>query len=158
VQVPFEAVGPSVGLALDTAAGSFTIPLAVQPVSPGILVSRDGAPALFDADSDLPLDARNPAHSNGRVKILVTGLGKVQPNWPTGMLAPLEDPPAVVAAVKVFLDGAPLQVTRATLAPGYIGFYLVEAQLPALTNAGTAELHVSADGQDSNPVQIVIEP
>jgi hypothetical protein len=34
----------------------------------------------------------------------------------------------------------------------------VEAQLPALTNAGTAELHVSADGQDSNPVQIVIEP
>jgi uncharacterized protein (TIGR03437 family) len=158
VQVPFEAVGPSVGLALDTAAGSFTIPLAVQPVSPGILVSRDGAPALFDADSDLPLDARNPAHSNGRVKILATGLGKVQPNWPTGMLAPLEDPPAVVAAVKVFLDGAPLQVTRATLAPGYIGFYLVEAQLPALTNAGTAELHVSADGQDSNPVQIVIEP
>ena len=158
VQVPFEAVGPSVGLALDTAAGSFTIPLAVQPVSPAILVSRDGAPALFDADSDLPLDARNPAHSNGRVKILVTGLGKVQPNWPTGMLAPLEDPPAVVAAVKVFLDGAPLQVTRATLAPGYIGFYLVEAQLPALTNAGTAELHVSADGQDSNPVQIVIEP
>jgi len=38
-------------------------------------------------DSDLPLDARNPAHSNGRVKILVTGLGRVQPNWPTGMLA-----------------------------------------------------------------------
>ena len=34
VQVPFEAVGPSVGLALDTTAGSFTIPLAVQPVSP----------------------------------------------------------------------------------------------------------------------------
>jgi uncharacterized protein (TIGR03437 family) len=158
VQVPFEAVGPSVGLALDTVAGSFTIPLVVQPVSPAILVSRDGAPALFDADSDLPLDARNAAHSNGRVKILATGLGKVQPNWPTGMQAPLIDPPAVVAAVKVFLDGMPLQVTRATLAPGYVGFYLVEAQLPALTNAGTAELHLSAAGQDSNPVQILIEP
>jgi uncharacterized protein (TIGR03437 family) len=158
VQVPFEAIGPSVGLALDTAAGSFTLPLAVQPVSPAILVSRDGAAALFDADSDLPLDGRNPAHSNGRVKILATGLGKVQPNWPTGMQAPLDDPPAVVAAVKVYLDGAPLQVTLATLAPGYIGFYLVEAQLPALTNAGTAELHLSADGQASNPVQIVIEP
>ena len=158
VQVPFEAVGPSVGLALDTVAGSFTIPLVVQPVSPAILVSRDGAPALFDADSDLPLDARNTAHSNGRVKILATGLGRVQPNWPTGMLAPLVDPPAVIAAVKVFLDGTPLQVTRATLAPGYVGFYLVEAQLPALTNAGTSELHLSAAGQDSNPVQIVIEP
>jgi uncharacterized protein (TIGR03437 family) len=74
------------------------------------------------------------------------------------MLAPLEDPPAVAAAVKVFLDGAPLQVTRATLAPGYVGFYLVEAQLPALTNAGTSELHLSVAGEDSNSVQIVIEP
>ncbi len=158
VQVPFEALGPSVGLALDTPGGSFTIPLSVQPVSPAILVSREGAPALFDADTDLPLDGRNTAHSNGRVKILATGLGRVQPNWPTGMQAPLEDPPAVVAPIKVFLDGTPLQVTSATLAPGYIGFYLVEAQLPAVTNAGTAELHLNADGQESNHVQVVIEP
>jgi uncharacterized protein (TIGR03437 family) len=113
---------------------------------------------LFDADTDLPLDGRNTAHSNGRVKILATGLGRVQPNWPTGMQAPLEDPPAVVAPIKVFLDGTPLQVTSATLAPGYIGFYLVEAQLPAVTNAGTAELHLNADGQESNHVQVVIEP
>jgi uncharacterized protein (TIGR03437 family) len=74
------------------------------------------------------------------------------------MQAPLEDPPAVVAPIKVFLDGTPLQVTSATLAPGYIGFYLVEAQLPAVTNAGTAELHLNADGQESNHVQVVIEP
>jgi uncharacterized protein (TIGR03437 family) len=158
VQVPFEAAGPGVGLALETAAGSFTIPLALQPVSPAILVSRDGAAALFDADSDLPLDGRNPAHSNGRVKILASGLGKVLPNWPAGVPAPLDDPPVVIAPVKVYLDGAPLAVARATLAPGYVGFYVVEAQLPALTNAGTAELHLSADGQESNQVQIAIEP
>ncbi len=158
VQVPFEAVGPSVGLTLYTANSNFTIPLPVQPVSPAILVSRDGAPALFDADSDLPLDARNAAHSNGRVRILATGLGKVQPNWPAGIQAPLDDPPAVVAPVKVFLDGEPLQVTRATLAPGYVGFYLVEAQLPSITNAGTSELYLTAGGQDSNRVQMLIEP
>ncbi len=158
VQVPFEVIGPSVGLTLYTPGTSFTVPLTVQPVSPAILVSRDGTPALFDADSDLPLDGRNTAHSNGRVRILATGLGKVQPNWPTGMPAPLEDPPAVVAPVKVFLDGEPLQVTGATLAPGYVGFYLVEAQLPAITNAGTSELHLSADGQESNRVQLTIGP
>jgi len=158
VQVPFEAVGPSVGLALDTARGSFAFPLVVQPVSPVILVSRDGAPALFDADSDLPLDARNAAHSNGRIKILATGLGKVQPNWPTGIQAPLENPPAVVAPVSVYLDGQPLQVTSATLAPGYIGFYLVEAQLPSITNAGTSELYLNVDGQESNHVQMLLEP
>jgi len=158
IQVPFEAVGPSVALALQTEAGRVTRDLAVQPVSPAILLlSRDGAPALYDADSGLALDGRNTAHSNARVQIMATGLGRVTPDWPTGMPAPLNSPPAVAASVKVFLDGAPLQVTRATLAPGHVGFYVIEALLPAITNAGTSELYISADGHDSNKVQIVIE-
>jgi uncharacterized protein (TIGR03437 family) len=60
--------------------------------------------------------------------------------------------------MQAFLDGAPVQVTRATLAPGYAGLYLVELQLPSITNAGMSELHLSADGQESNKVQIWIEP
>jgi uncharacterized protein (TIGR03437 family) len=60
--------------------------------------------------------------------------------------------------VKVYLDGAPLQVTRATLAPNYIGFYLIEAQLPLIANLGTSELHLAAGGQESNRVQIVLGP
>jgi uncharacterized protein (TIGR03437 family) len=51
-----------------------------------------------------------------------------------------------------------VQVTRAALAPGYIGFYLIEVQLPALVNAGAAELYIAADGQESNRVQVVLEP
>ena len=77
---------------------------------------------------------------------------------PTGLAAPLEDPPVVAASIRAFLDGSPVQVSRATLAPGYIGFYLIEVQLPAVTNAGVSEMHVSAGGQESNHVQIVIEP
>jgi uncharacterized protein (TIGR03437 family) len=106
----------------------------------------------------LALDVRTSARSNGRIQILATGLGRVQPNWPTNQQAPLDNPPAVAAAVKVYLDGTPLQVTRATLAPGYIGFYLIEAQLPAITNLGTSELYVTAEGQESNRVQVVTEP
>jgi len=158
IQVPFEAAGPNVALALATAAGNVTWGLAVQPVSPAILLARDGAPALFDADSGLPVDARNTAHSNGRIQVMATGLGKVRPAWPTGLAAPLENPPVVEAAVKAFLDGAPLQVTRATLAPGYVGFYLIELQLPAIANAGSSALYLSVDGQESNRVRIVIEP
>ena len=158
IQVPFEAVGPSVALALQTANGLVTRDVAVQPISPAILVGPDGGPMLWDADSGLPLDLRSPAHSNGRLQIWATGLGQVRPHWPTGMPAPMENPPAVAAGVRVYLDRSPIQVTRATLLPGYIGFYLIEVQLPAITNAGTSELFVSADGQDSNRVQIVIEP
>jgi uncharacterized protein (TIGR03437 family) len=158
IQVPFEAVGPNVALAFDTNAGRVTLIEPVQPVSPAIFVGRDGAPWLYDADSGLPIDARNMAHSNGRVQIMATGLGKVRPDWPTGLPAPLEDPPAVAASIRAFLDGSPIEVSRATLAPGYIGFYLIEVQLPAITNAGVSELHLAAAGQESNHVQIVIEP
>lgn len=158
IQVPFEAVGPSVALALETASGSLRMTQAVQPVSPAILVSNDGVAVLIDADTNLPIDSRNTAHSNGRVKIMATGLGRVRPDWQTGQPAPLQNAPVVAAAVRAYLDGVPLLVTKAALAGGYVGFYEIEVQLPAINNAGTSELKISADGQESNKVQIVIEP
>jgi uncharacterized protein (TIGR03437 family) len=156
IQVPFEAVGPNVALSLQTPGGLVTLGIPVQPVAPAIFVN-EGVAMLYDADSGLPVDVRNPAHSNGRLQILATGLGKVRPDWPTNLQAPLENAPEVVASVKVYLDGSPLQVTRATLAPGYIGFYLIEVQLPAINNLGTSELYISGDGQESNRVQIVMD-
>lgn len=157
IQVPFDVTGSSVALALDTATGRLTANLAMQAVSPAILLGAGGVPMLYDADTDLPLNLRNAAHSNGRVAILATGLGRVRPDWPAGVAAP-ENPPAVSATVQVYLDGAAVPVTRATLAPGHIGFYLVELQLPSIVNAGLSELHLTIDGQDSNRVPIWIEP
>jgi uncharacterized protein (TIGR03437 family) len=157
IQVPFEAVGPSVNLALQTTNGVVNRELPVQPVSPGILVGLDGVPMLWDADSGLPLDSRNGAHSNGRLQIWATGLGKVRPDWRAGVPSPIENAPEVVAPVRVYLDGSPIQVTRATLLPEYVGFYLIEVQLPSINNAGTSELYINAGGQDSNHVQMVIE-
>jgi len=113
---------------------------------------------ILDGESGFVLDGRNTARSGSRLQILATGLGKVRPDWPTGMAAPLENPPVVAANVKAYLDRVPVPVTRAALAPGYIGFYLIEVQLPVLVNAGPAELYVTADGQESNRVQVVMEP
>ncbi len=158
IQVPFEAVGPNVLLTLETPNGPQVRGIAVQPVSPALLTGSDGVPVVADADSGLAIDGRNPAHSSARIQIMATGLGKVQPEWRTGIPAPADDPPEVVATVRAFLDGKPLQVTRATLAPLFIGFYVVEIQLPPITNAGASVLHISADGQESNRVQLVIEP
>ena len=47
---------------------------------------------------------------------------------------------------------------RATLAPGYTGFYLVEIEVPAIVNTGAAELYLDVDGRPSNPVRVYIEP
>jgi uncharacterized protein (TIGR03437 family) len=156
IQVPFEAVGPTVSLALETAAGSMTRDLQVLPVSPAIFVS-DGVPLIYDADSGTPLE-NNVAHPGQRLQVMVNGLGKVRPDWPTGVTAPAENPPIVLATVQAYLDRSEVPVSRATLAPGYVGMYLVEVQLPGIANYGAMELHVTADGQESNQVQIVIVP
>lgn len=158
IQVPFQAVGPNVSLTLDTALGAVRRELPLRPVAPAIMVGRDGVPMIWDAESGLPVDVRNVARSNGRIQVWATGLGRVRPEWPAGIAAPLDNPPAVVATVRAFLDGSPLEVTRAALVPGYIGFYLIELQLPPIVNAGQSELYISAEGQDSNRVQVVIEP
>jgi uncharacterized protein (TIGR03437 family) len=73
------------------------------------------------------------------------------------MPAPQDNPPAVAASIHAYLNGSEIPVSRATLAPGYIGFYVVEVQLPTLNNAGVNELYITAGGVESNRVPIVIE-
>jgi uncharacterized protein (TIGR03437 family) len=158
IQVPFSARGPSLSMALETGAGSVRLAVPVESVSPAIFVDRDGTPLVLNADTGVLLDAMNTAHSNARLQILATGLGAVKPDWTAGMPGPLDNPPQVVAPVEAFLDRAPVEVTRAVLAPGYIGLYLIEVQLPALVNAGPAELYVASGDQQSNRVRVWIEP
>ena len=157
IQVPFEAAGPTVSLALDTASGKMTRDLQFLPVSPAIFVGPDGVPLIFDADSGMPLEG-NVAHPGQRLQVMLNGLGKVHPDWPTGVAAPAVNTPEVTAKVQAYLDGSEVPVGRATLAPGYVGMYVVEVQLPVVANYGAMELHVTADGQESNHVQIVIAP
>lgn len=155
IQVPFEAIGPTVSLALETSGGMTKRDLQVLPVSPAIFVGPDGVPVIFDADSGMPLEG-NVAHAGQRLQVMLNGLGKVRPDWQTGVAAPAVNTPVVTAKVQGYVDGNEVPVTRATLAPGYVGMYLVEVQLPAVANYGAMELHVAADGQESNRVQIVI--
>ncbi len=159
IQVPFEATGATLSLQLaDGTPGGRNLALPLRPLSPAIFVSRDGSPMVLDADRGLLLDAQTQAASGGRIQILCTGLGRVTPDWPTGLAAPVENLPVVAAPVKVYLDRVPLRVTRSTLAPGYIGFYLVEAELPAVVDAGPAELYLEAGGSESNRVSLYLQP
>jgi uncharacterized protein (TIGR03437 family) len=158
LQIPFEMRGTSVALAVN---GSST-PLPAVPLAetaPSIFLDPDGSgtPMLLDADSGVMLDAMNPAHSRGRIQILATGLGRVNPDWPTGIAAPQDNPPQVAATVQAYLDRQPVEVTRAVLAP-YIGFYLVEIEVPKIVNYGPAELYIDVGGQSSNRVRVYIQP
>jgi len=157
IQVPFSAKGSSVSLALDAAAGPLSFEIPLKSVSPAIFVDPEGTPLIMDAATGVLLDASKPAHANSRIQVLATGLGQVKPDWPTGLQAPLTDPPQVVAPVHAYLDGAPVEVTQASLAPAYVGFYLIEIQIPRITNTGPAELYIEAEGQQSNRVRLYVE-
>jgi uncharacterized protein (TIGR03437 family) len=158
IQIPFNVRGSTLGLAVDSGTGMLQFGLSLESVSPAIFIERDGSPILLDADSGALLDSMTPAHAGGRIQALTTGLGRVNPDWPAGTQAPADNPPAVVAEVHAFLDNREVGVTKSVLAPGYVGFYLVEIQLPSIVNYGPAELVISVDGKESNRVRLYVEP
>jgi len=158
IQIPFDARGDRLLLLVEASSGGRQFDLPLDSVSPAILVGSDGSPVLYDTDSGAVLDAANPARSRTRVQIMATGLGRVKPEWTAGVDAPLDNPPAVVADVRAMLDGAPVDVTRAVLAHGYRGWYLVEIEIPKIVNSGPCELYLDVDGHPSNRVRIYIEP
>ncbi len=158
LQIPFEATGSSLSLAVNGAGGAFSLPpVTLGSAAPAIFVDRDGSPILLDEDSGMMLNAMNPAHSRTHLQILATGLGRVNPEWPTGIPGPTDNPPQVVATVHAYLDRQAVEVTRAVLAP-YIGFYMIDVNIPKIVNYGPAELYLEVDGQISNRVRVYIQP
>jgi uncharacterized protein (TIGR03437 family) len=158
IQLPFELPDSNVTLDLRSASGRIEVGLPVLAAVPSIFVDRDGNGIVTDADTGLMIGLERPARSGMRLQVLAAGLGRVRPEWLAGVPAPLSNPPEVVAPVTALLDGEPVEVTRKTLAPGYAGLYLVEFQLPALLNRGSAELRLRIAGQDSNRVHLIVEP
>lgn len=158
LQVPFEAHSGTFSLSLKGADDTWSVPLTVQDAAPAIFVDADGAPLLLDAASGLVMDPKLPVYAGSAVQILATGLGKVIPDWPTGEPAPADQPPVVAGTVNAFLDGHPIEVTRAVLAPGYVGYYMVELQIPSIVNRGVSELRIVMNGEESNRVKLSLEP
>ena len=158
LQVPFESSAGLYRISLQGATDQWTVPLIIKDASPALFVDADGAPLILDTASGFVIDSKAGIHASSSIQVMATGLGKVTPDWPTGVPAPLDTPPTVRGAVAAFLDGSPVQVTKATLAPGYVGYYLVELQIPAIVNKGAAELRIVMNGEESNRVKLYIDP
>ena len=158
VQVPFEASAGTFSLALEGASDRWTVPLTVKEAAPAIFVDSDGSPLVLDAESGLVLDPKIAVYAGSTVQILATGLGKVTPEWPTGVPAPLDTPHNVTGSVTAFLDGRQVEVKRASLAPSYVGYYLVELQIPSIVNRGASEFRLVMNGEESNRVKLYLEP
>lgn len=154
LQIPYDAVIPSPGLDLGGEGRNLHLDLEIAPTAPAIFTDRDGAPLLLDADTGELLDPAQPLRAGMRIQLLLTGLGQVEPAWPTGLAAPAVNSPKVVAPVSVWLNDQTLEVSRAELAGGYVGFYAVETRLPPILDKGFASLRVEAGGRFSNTIRV----
>jgi len=158
VQVPFGTAAGSLSLSLESGGNTWTVPLVVKDAAPAIFVDDDGSPLILDTASGLVIDPGTAIHAGASIGVMATGLGRVTPDWPSGVPAPLESTPVVAGEVSAFLDGVPVTVSSAMLAPGYVGYYMVQLEVPVIVNRGVSELRIVMNGVESNRVKLYLEP
>lgn len=159
-QVPWELSGQSVTLAVtvDGQTGAAqTIPLA--PLAPAIFTvdgQGSGPGAILDASYQL-VNSSNPATAGSTILIFCTGLGQVTNQPPTGSPAPLS-PLSWSGTPTVTIGGVPANVSFSGLAPGYVGLYQVNAQVPAGLAANDAvPVVLQMGGTTSNAAAIAVQ-
>jgi minor extracellular serine protease Vpr len=105
--------------------GIFEIPLA--PGGPMVA-------AAIHLDGQL-VTPSNPAQRGEILSLFLTGAGAVQPSVPTGAIGPL--PPATTALpVAVGVAGVGVPVLFSGYAPGFIGLYQINFQVPTGAPSG----------------------
>jgi uncharacterized protein (TIGR03437 family) len=164
IQIPWELAGQS-----QTTLAAATMPtnqsatpqtVTLAPFAPGIFSMNSqgtGQGAILDASYHL-VDASNPAAAGSTVLIYCTGLGEVTNQPPTGSPASLTVLSSTPALPTVTIGGVPANVGFSGLAPGYVGLYQVNAQVPAgLAASGAVPVSISMDEAASNTVTIAVQ-
>jgi uncharacterized protein (TIGR03437 family) len=163
-QVPWEFAGQS-QTTLAASTGPTNVPGTAQtvtlaPFAPGIFAVNSqgtGQGAVLDTGYRL-VDASNPAAGSSTVLIYCTGLGAVTNPPPTGSPASLTDLSPTPKLPSVTIGGVLASVSFSGLAPGFVGLYQVNAQVPAgLAASNAVPVAISMEGAASNTVTIAIQ-
>jgi uncharacterized protein (TIGR03437 family) len=99
-----------------------------------------------------------PAASGDFISIYATGLGPSACAVPLGEATPSDSPCPVTATIDVLIGGANASVAFAGLAPGSVGLYRVDAQIPASVQPGASvpvQVVVHAPGGSTLPSNVV---
>lgn len=169
-QVPWELAGQAqaqLAIVTDDLNGN-TVAVPLAQFSPG-LYSADGNGAGQGAiliDGTTRLAAPAASRYNGRparrgvdfIDIFATGLGPVTHQPATGAPAPASPLAETANTVTATIGGVPAAVSFAGLAPGWVGLYQVNVQVPANAPVGDAvPVLLSVGGAVSNRVTIAVE-
>lgn len=135
-QLPVDVSGQGT-LVLHTPAGvSNTFTFGIQSAAPAAFnVDVQGwdtqMPTVVRATNNLIVTPTNPVHYDDWLVIYVTGLGPTVPGVGSGLPGPAApDLAEVLVKPQVTLGGVSLPVAFAGLAPGEVGVYQINAQVP----------------------------
>ncbi|MFY9728903.1 MAG: hypothetical protein WAJ87_25615 [Bryobacteraceae bacterium] len=166
-QIPWELAGQSTTTLTASLSGQTSAAQTVNlaPFAPAIFSINSqgsGQGAIIDAISYRLLDSTNPATAGVTyVAIYCTGLGAVTNQPPTGSPAPVQSlsytnttPTVTIGGVQVLTQN----VEFSGLAPGFVGLYQVNAQVPATSARGDAvPVTITIGGIASNTVTIAVQ-
>ncbi len=166
IQIPTDLAGATASIQV-TANGQTSAPqtISIDPLSPGIFSTNQsghGQGAILIANTNtlvaptgsIPGRTTRPAKPGEFITIFCTGLGQVSPLLATGLPATTN---TTVATPTVTIDGAPAAVQFSGMAPGFVGLYQVNVQVPPGTrSASDIPVVLTIGGKPSNTVTIAV--
>jgi len=112
-------------------------------------------PGVFFANSTTQVTAQNPAKAGDILTLWATGLGAVETDVETG--APAATAVRARTTPKVTMGGVDAPVLYAGLAPGFVGVYQINIQVPAKVPVGNVSLIIFMGDSDSPPIVIPVQ-
>jgi uncharacterized protein (TIGR03437 family) len=169
LQVPFVGIPLPAQVPLKVTQGSFSTTISVEltPYSPALFTTNSQgtgqASALISGTASIAAKAgvfvgSRPAQRGESVSLYCTGLGDVTHRPPLGSPSPSDPLARTLAIPTVTVGGVPALVSFSGLAPGYVGLYQVNLQVPSNAPAGDAvPVILKIGGVTSNTATIAIE-
>jgi virginiamycin B lyase len=160
IQIPWELAGQSqLTVLLHNQAGAPQT-VTLTPFAPGIFSTNatgTGQGAILDSNYDL-VDSSNPTTAGNTLQIFCTGLGAVSNPPQDGSPAPSSPPSTTLTMPTVTIGSGGAAVLFSGLAPGFIGLYQVNVEVPAAVAKGNAvPVVISIGGVSTNTVTIAVD-
>jgi uncharacterized protein (TIGR03437 family) len=166
LQVPWELAGQAQAsvVAIVGAVLSNQQTVSLAPFAPGIFTLNEaGSGAVVIAGTSLyagpqSVPGSRPAHPGEFISIYATGLGAVSNPPATGSAAQADPPSVTTTTPTVTVGGMHAVMSFSGLAPGGVGLYQVNVQVPIGAPAGDAvPVILSIGGVSSNTVTIAVQ-
>ena len=160
IQIPWELAGQSqLTVLLHNQAGAPQT-VTLTSFAPGIFSMNamgTGQGAILDSNYKL-VDAANPTTAGNTLQIFCTGLGAVSDPPPDGSPAPSSPPSTTLTMPTVTIGGGSAAVLFSGLAPGFVGLYQVNVEVPSGSTTGnTVPVVISIGGVRSNTVTVAVK-